>query len=37
MKWTAYELEQFLRGLEKHGKDFGKIASEVSSFNSEKL
>lgn len=29
MKWTAYELEQFLRGLEKHGKNFGKIASEV--------
>ncbi|KAH8294319.1 hypothetical protein KR054_010962 [Drosophila jambulina] len=29
MKWTAYELEQFLRGLEKHGKDFGKIASEL--------
>lgn len=31
MKWTAYELEQFLRGLEKNGKDFGKIASEVGS------
>ncbi|EDV93135.1 GH19137 [Drosophila grimshawi] len=29
MKWTAYELEQFLRGLERHGKDFGKIASEL--------
>ncbi|KAH8375119.1 hypothetical protein KR200_002692 [Drosophila serrata] len=29
MKWTAFELEQFLRGLEKHGKDFGKIASEL--------
>ncbi|XP_017122628.1 serine-rich adhesin for platelets isoform X2 [Drosophila elegans] len=31
MKWTAYELEQFLRGLEKHGKDFGKIASELQT------
>ncbi|KAH8271206.1 hypothetical protein KR018_001447 [Drosophila ironensis] len=29
MKWTAHELEQFLRGLERHGKDFGKIASEL--------
>ncbi|KAH8276720.1 hypothetical protein KR044_008212 [Drosophila immigrans] len=29
MKWTAIELEQFLRGLEKHGKDFGKITSEL--------
>ncbi|KAH8382501.1 hypothetical protein KR009_003903 [Drosophila setifemur] len=34
MKWTAYELEQFLRGLEKHGKDFGKIASELRSKSS---
>ncbi|KAH8359524.1 hypothetical protein KR093_007360 [Drosophila rubida] len=29
MKWTAFELEQFLRGLEKHGKDFAKITSEL--------
>ncbi|XP_037707449.1 mucin-5AC isoform X4 [Drosophila subpulchrella] len=34
MKWTAYELEQFLRGLEKHGKDFGKIASELQTKSS---
>ncbi|XP_043652819.1 mucin-5AC isoform X1 [Drosophila teissieri] len=34
MKWTAYELEQFLRGLEKNGKDFGKIASELQTKSS---
>ncbi|XP_017845321.1 serine-rich adhesin for platelets [Drosophila busckii] len=34
MKWTASELEQFLRGLEKHGKDFGRIASELRSKSS---
>ncbi|XP_015038848.2 mucin-5AC isoform X1 [Drosophila pseudoobscura] len=34
MKWTAFELEQFLRGLEKHGKDFGKIASELRTKSS---
>ncbi|SPP81307.1 serine-rich adhesin for platelets isoform X2 [Drosophila guanche] len=34
MKWTAIELEQFLRGLEKHGKDFGKIACELRTKSS---
>ncbi|KAH8268543.1 hypothetical protein KR026_008527 [Drosophila bipectinata] len=29
MKWSSHELEQFLRGLEKHGKDFGKIANTL--------
>lgn len=31
MKWSAYDLEIFLRGLEKHGKDFARISKEVCS------
>lgn len=30
MKWSSQELECFLKGLEKHGKEFSKISKEVS-------
>lgn len=28
-RWTQLEMEQFLRGLEKHGKDFPSIARDI--------
>lgn len=28
-RWTQTEMEQFLRGLEKHGKDFSVIARDI--------
>lgn len=28
-RWTQTEMEQFLRGLEKHGKDFSAIARDI--------
>lgn len=28
-RWTQTEMEQFLKGLEKHGKDFSNIAHEI--------
>ncbi|XP_067617284.1 serine-rich adhesin for platelets isoform X1 [Eurosta solidaginis] len=31
MKWSATELEVFLKGLERHGKDFGRISLELGS------
>ena len=30
-RWTQVEMEQFLKGLEKHGKDFSSIAPEIGN------
>ncbi|XP_061397062.1 serine-rich adhesin for platelets-like [Musca vetustissima] len=31
MKWSSQELECFLKGLEKHGKEFSKISKELGT------
>ncbi|XP_065372339.1 probable serine/threonine-protein kinase DDB_G0282963 isoform X1 [Calliphora vicina] len=31
IKWSSHELEIFLKGLEKHGKEFSKISKELGS------
>lgn len=28
-RWTQLEMEQFLKGLEKHGKDFSRVARDI--------